>query len=153
MIPNATDSNLFRTQDPSVQRAAGGTAPAAKANLDDYNPFDKTKASTTNGPGDSAAVMDTAPPQYTTSGQQQVSAADFQVRTHIMPHDCFDFVRCVTANTVYVMKVFPLVSSHFPQRISLRILFRNYRYTQQTTSFLPFLIPLPFPVVPVVLPD
>ena len=80
MIPNATDSNLFRTQDPSVQRAAGGTAPAAKANLDDYNPFDKTKASTTNGAGDSAAVMDTAPPQYTTSGQQQVSAADFQVR-------------------------------------------------------------------------
>ena len=136
-----------------MQRAAGGTAPAAKANLDDYNPFDKTKASTTNGAGDSAAVMDTAPPQYTTSGQQQVSAADFQVRTHIMPHDCFDFVRCVTANTVYVMKVFPLVSSHFPQRISLRILFRNYRYTQQPTSFLPFLKPLSFSVVPRVLPD
>ena len=135
-----------------MQRAAGGTAPAAKANLDDYNPFDKTKAPT-NGAGDSAAVMDTAPPQYTTSGQQQVSAADFQVRTHIMPHDCFDFVRCVTANTVYVMKVFPLVSSHFPQRISLRILFRNYRYTQQPTSFLPFLKPLSFSVVPRVLPD
>ena len=67
-------------QDPSVQRAAGGTAPATNANLDDYNPFDKTKASTNNAAGDTtAAVMDTAPPQYTASGQQQVSAADFQV--------------------------------------------------------------------------
>ena len=71
-----------------MQRAAGGTAPAAKANLDDYNPFDKTKAPT-NGAGDSAAVMDTAPPQYTTSGQQQVSAADFQVQNHFMSQDCF----------------------------------------------------------------
>ena len=53
---------------------------AANANLDDNNPFDKTKASTNNAAGDSAAVMDTAPPQYTTSGQQQVSAADFQVQ-------------------------------------------------------------------------
>ena len=71
-------------QDPSVQRAAGNAAPSTTANLDDYNPFDKTKASTNNSTiasGDStAAVMDTAPPQYTTSGQQQVSAADFQVR-------------------------------------------------------------------------
>ena len=67
-----------------MQRAAGNTAPSTTANLDDYNPFDKTKASTNNSTiasGDStAAVMDTAPPQYTTSGQQQVSAADFQVR-------------------------------------------------------------------------
>ena len=85
---NSAYSVLSRLQDPSVQRAAGGTAPAAKANLDDYNPFDKTKAPT-NGAGDSAAVMDTAPPQYTTSGQQQVSAADFQVRNHYMAHDCF----------------------------------------------------------------
>ena len=76
-------------QDPSVQRAAGSTAPAATANLDDYNPFDKTKASTNNAAGDSAAVMDTAPPQYTTTGQQQVSAADFQVMTCLFSVYCF----------------------------------------------------------------
>jgi len=78
----APDDNPFA--DPSVQRAAGNAAPSTTANLDDYNPFDKTKASTNNSTiasGDStAAVMDTAPPQYTTSGQQQVSAADFQRR-------------------------------------------------------------------------
>jgi len=86
----APDDNPF--SDPSVQRAAGGTAPAAKANLDDYNPFDKTKAPT-NGAGDSAAVMDTAPPQYTTSGQQQVSAADFQRRQEELERRAQDLER------------------------------------------------------------
>ena len=94
LIPSRTIDQIkyvvhWSFQDPSVQRAAGNTAPSTTANLDDYNPFDKTKASTNNSTiasGDStAAVMDTAPPQYTASGQQQVSAADFQVRIGIKP--------------------------------------------------------------------
>jgi len=87
----APDDNPF--SDPSVQRAAGSTAPATSANLDDYNPFDKTKAATNNAAGDSAAVMDTAPPQYTTSGQQQVSAADFQRRQEELERRAQDLER------------------------------------------------------------
>jgi hypothetical protein len=63
-----------------VQRATGGGGDAAPANLDDYNPFDKTKTNP-------AAVMDPSsqqqPPKYTPSGQQQVTTADFQVSMRI----------------------------------------------------------------------
>ena len=70
---------------------AGGQGGGGGGNLEDYNPFDKNRQTTTSGGGsDAPAVMKAeaeqapaqpkeAPPSYTASAQQQITTADFQV--------------------------------------------------------------------------
>ena len=60
--------------------AGSSQAPA----LDDYDPFNKQKTTTTPAPAPSQpAVMsptqEAAPPQYTPTAQQTITSADFQV--------------------------------------------------------------------------
>ena len=77
-------------QDPSVQQAAASSG--QPAGLEDYDPFNKQKT-TSSAPGapgaatGQPAVMSPTqeaapapPPQYTQTAQQQATAADFQVR-------------------------------------------------------------------------
>lgn len=88
------DENPFA--DPSVQQAVEGTG-TSKANLDDYNPFDAQKNTTTAGSG--PAVMNPSstheepPPAYTKSGQQQISTADFQRRQEELERRARDLER------------------------------------------------------------
>jgi len=88
------DENPFA--DPSVQRAVEGTG-TSKANLDDYNPFDAQKNTTTAGSG--PAVMNPSstheepPPAYTKSGQQQITTADFQRRQEELERRARDLER------------------------------------------------------------
>lgn len=97
---SAFDENPFA--DPSVQRAVEGTG-SSKANLEDYNPFEAQKNTTTSGitnnTGSGPAVMnptsahDEPPPAYTKSGQQQISTADFQRRQEELERRARDLER------------------------------------------------------------
>ena len=89
---------MFSVQDPAVQQATANTGGVAGAGLDDYDPFNKQKTTTVGGGGSQPAVMSPTqeaapaqPPQYTQSAQQQVTAADFQVRSSsdVLFHQCF----------------------------------------------------------------
>ena len=82
------DCNVVLFQDPAVQQAAAGNGgQTAAAGLDNYDPFNKQKTTTTAAPaaGEQPAVMsptqENPPPAYNQSAQQTVSAADFQVTT------------------------------------------------------------------------
>ena len=67
-----------------MQQAAASSG-GETAGLDNYDPFNKQKTTTTAAPaGEQPAVMsptqETPPPAYNQSAQQSVTAADFQVR-------------------------------------------------------------------------
>ena len=92
---------MFSVQDPAVQQATANTGGVAGAGLDDYDPFNKQKTTTVGGGGSQPAVMSPTqeaapapaqPPQYTQSAQQQVTAADFQVRSSsdVLFHQCLN---------------------------------------------------------------
>ena len=82
-----------------MQQAAASSGQTA--GLEDYDPFNKQKTTSSvpaaggqpavMSPTQEAAPAPAQPPQYTQSAQQQVTAADFQVRSSsdVLFHQCF----------------------------------------------------------------
>jgi len=101
---SAFDENPFA--DPSVQQATTGTGRVA--DLEDYDPFNKQNQKTMGGGGGTGGVTPAAPPtqpavmsptsqdappQYTPTGQQTVTTADFQRRQEELERKAAELAR------------------------------------------------------------